>query len=77
MAETYEELQKLTYDELIARHNRAVDNVEFKDDFYLRALNWRIQQDYTKQIRYLTWAIAGLTLVVTIATVVQVALALT
>ncbi len=72
MAETLQELKKFSDDELIERHNRAVKNTEFLGDFYLRVLNWRFQERHTKQIQCLTWAIAGMTAIVTIATIINV-----
>ena len=72
MAETIKELNHLTDEELVELHDRTVRNTEFLDDFYLRVLNWRRQERQTKQIRNLTWVITFLTLVVTIATVINV-----
>ena len=72
MAETLRELEDLTDEELVERHDRTVRNTEFLDDFYLRVLNWRHQERLTKQIRCLTVFIAVLTFFVTIATVINV-----
>ena len=72
MAETLQELEKFSDDELIERHNRTVKNAEFLDDFYFRVLNWRFQERHAKQIECLTWAISGMTAIVTIATIINV-----
>ena len=42
------------------------------DDYYLRVLNWRVQERQTSQIKCLTVGIAILTVVITIATLVNV-----
>ena len=39
MAETYQELQKFSENELIQLHNRQTKGTEFLDDYYLRVLN--------------------------------------
>ena len=75
MAETYQELQKFSEDELIQLHNRQTKGTEFLDDYYLRVLNWRLQERQTNQIKWMTVFITALTVVVTVATVVNVVIA--
>ncbi len=73
MAETLKELNNLTDEELIERHNQAVKNSEFLDDFYLRVLNWRYQERHTTSIKRLTVVITIMTAVVLAATIIGVA----
>ena len=63
MAETYQELQKLSADELIECHNCQTKGTDFLDDYYLRVLNWRIQERQTKWITGMTGVILFATLV--------------
>ena len=54
MAEPYVELNELSDEELIERHNYQTKNTEFIDDYYLRLLNWRIRARQTKQIKWMS-----------------------
>ena len=66
MAEIYQELQKLSDDELIECYDNRAKATEFWADHYLGVLNRRHQERHTKQIKWMTVAI-------TIATLVNVA----
>ena len=69
MAESYVELKELSDEELIERHNCQTKNTEFIDDYYLRLLNWRIQERQTKQIKWMS-------VIITFATVAYLAVAI-
>ena len=73
MAETYQELQKLSDEELIKECDDRAKQTDFQPDFYLDELNRRRQDRLTKQIKNMTAFIAVLTGVVTLATLVNVA----
>ncbi len=72
MAETLKELNKLTDEELEERYDRTARTTEYWGDHYLRILNWRRQERHTVSIKRLTRFITGLTVVVTVATVINV-----
>ena len=72
MAETYEELRKLSDDELIKRYDDRSRNVDLRFTYFLDELHRRRQERHTNQLKMMTWAITGMTVVITIATIVNV-----
>ena len=82
MAEQLRELRSLSDDEIIERHDAQAGAVGVATDHYLQELARRDQDrqtslmlDYTKQMAKMTRAILWLTIVITILTVVNVAIA--
>lgn len=72
----YEELRKISDEELVRRHDAATENVQVGLNYFLEELARRrserqgnVLEEMTRTITRLTWIIAGLTAVVTIVTV--------
>ena len=61
MAETYQELKKLSDEELIESYDRLAKGIDFLDDFHLKELFRRYQERQTKWIMRMTIAITFLT----------------
>ncbi len=69
-------LCELSDDDVIARHDALVEGgrVTTSVNYYLEELRHRRQSRIADRVECLTWCIAGMTLVVTIATLVNVVL---
>lgn len=72
MVHTWAELKNLSEDELIAQHDRLAKTTVVGTGHYLEELRYRHHARVAFQMRNLTWAILGLTVIVTIATIVNV-----
>jgi hypothetical protein len=77
MAETLAELRGLPDEELIQRHDKQAGNAEPNVNYYLAELARRdLDRQTATMVRY-TWWIAVMTCMVTVATLVQLGVALT
>lgn len=76
MSETMAELRELDEDELIKRHDRNAKNAVVGLQHYLDELRYREQSRIVESTKTLTKYIFWLTLVVTVATIFNVAVAL-
>lgn len=72
---TYEELRRLSDDELVRRHDAATENVHVGLNYFLEELARRraerqgdVLEQMTRTIKWLTWLIAALTGIVTTVT---------
>ncbi len=75
MSETMAELRQLDDDELIERHDRSAKNTVVGLQHYLDELRYRQQSRIVESTKTLTKYIFWLTLVVTVATIFNVAIA--
>ena len=73
-AESFRHLKKLSDDELIDRYDALAKRTQVGTDHYLNELYRRRQTRQTNHIVCLTWAIAGMTAFISIATFVNVAI---
>ncbi|MDE2716949.1 MAG: hypothetical protein OXI33_08030 [Chloroflexota bacterium] len=75
MSETVEQLRALTDEELVRRHDRHAQSTVVGTQHYLDELNRRYQERQTaSMLRFTKW-ITFMTVVITIATLVNVVLA--
>lgn len=77
MAPTLKALRQMTDEELVAQYDEFAERTGVGLNFYLEELRRREQAAATSTMVGLTWAIFGLTLVVTVATIVNVIIAIT
>jgi len=70
MATKYSELRAMTTEELVRRYDELATHVDLGLDFYRQEIWRRDQERQTQTMLTLTWVIAALTLVNTIAVVV-------
>ena len=76
MAHVWADLRALSDDELIAEHDVLAKTTVVGTRHYIDELRYRQQARVASQIKNLTWVILGLTGIVTIATIVNVAVAI-
>ncbi len=62
----------MTDEELRNAYKNSIDHVSFSTNDYYREIERRTQEKHSKAMLMLTWAIAALTLIATIATVLSV-----
>ncbi len=74
MAETIAELRVLSDEELIERHDRHASSVQVATAHYLNELHRRDQRRVSETIIKLTRWITAMTAVITVATIINVAL---
>lgn len=79
MAQSHEQIQAMTDEEIIERYNAVADQTTvglnwWQDELHRRHLSRQAKQiqDDSTTLRQLTWMIAILTMVVTVATIVNV-----
>ena len=73
-AETVSELRSLTDDQLIEKHDLCAEHTVIGTNHYLQEIYRRDQAQIGQKMLYLTRAMAWMALVVTIATLVNVAI---
>lgn len=69
MAESLKELRSLSNDELIKNHDELAKQTVVGTRHYLNELYRRDTDRATRTIVRLTWSIAGMTVIVTLATI--------
>ncbi|MDE2900033.1 MAG: hypothetical protein OXN15_03285 [Chloroflexota bacterium] len=74
-AMSLEELQKLSLEELVRRHDEQAKTTVVGVDYFLNEINRRSQQHQTDAMVRLTKWIAGMTVVITVATIANVIVA--
>lgn len=73
MASSMKELRALTDDELIKQHDRLAANTAIGVNYYLNELRARQQSKINEEMRSLTKRIYWLTVIVTFATIINLA----
>ena len=71
-AKKLKELREMSKDELIKEHDEQAVMTQVGVDYYLNELFRREQQEHNKTIRNCTIAIAIMTLIITISTIVNI-----
>ncbi len=71
MSETIKELRSLEDEEIVRRHDLKTEHTVVGVAYYLEELARRDAERQLRIIRRLTWAIAAMTLVMTVATVLS------
>ncbi len=74
MAHSIKDLKEQTDDEIIKRHDNAAQNTAVGVSYYLEELRARKMESYAQKMDRLTAGIFWMTLVVTIATCINVAI---
>ena len=75
MSPKWGELQKLSDEELIARHDGIVKHVVVGSGYFVEELRYRQQSRINQSMKRLTHCILWLTVTVTVATIINVAIA--
>lgn len=73
-APTLARLRSLSDEDLIQAHDERARHLSAGVDYYLAELRARETERMTRRMLHLTWLIVGFTLVVTVATVINVVL---
>lgn len=76
MSPKWAELQKLSDEELIATHDRIVEHVSVASGYFVEELRYRQQSRINRSMKRMTHCILWLTVTVTMATIINVAIAL-
>ena len=76
MSESVAELKKLSDEELVERHDKQAQHTQVGIKFYLDELRGRENARLSRSVEKMTRAILWLTVIIGIATLVQLAIAL-